>query len=130
MTTIVTTYLTYLLISVVLTIWVGRTLSSNGRVFLADVFKDSESLAKAMNQLLVVGFYLVNLGLVALLLTTGSPVTDLRSAIETLSIKVGTVLMIVGALHLGNVLIFSRVRRRTVLEARAEAAGIVAPLAP
>ena len=57
-------YLVYLAISVGLTVWVANTLSRNGLVFLEDVFDDSK-LAKAVNQLLVMGFYLLNLGYVA-----------------------------------------------------------------
>ena len=58
-----TTYLCYLVISVALTVWVARTLSTNGRVFLVNSFASDERLADSINHLLVVGFYLINLGL-------------------------------------------------------------------
>ena len=61
----VTTYVVYLLVAVPLTIWVATTLSRNGRVFLEDVFAGNEGLADAVNRLLVVGFYLLNLGFVS-----------------------------------------------------------------
>ena len=60
------TYLAYLGISVALTIWVARTLHKNGRIFLVDNFLGNESLADSVNHLLVVGFYLVNIGFVTL----------------------------------------------------------------
>ena len=59
-------YLLYLAITVPLTIYVARTLFRNGRVFLHDVFNGNDALADAVNRLLVVGFYLFNLGYVAL----------------------------------------------------------------
>ncbi|CAM5596905.1 hypothetical protein STENM327S_00915 [Streptomyces tendae] len=62
-------YVIYLAVSIGLTVWVARTLSRNGRVFLADVLHGNEKLADAVNHLLVVGFYLVNLGFVALYLS-------------------------------------------------------------
>jgi hypothetical protein len=74
----VITYVLYLALSIGLTIWVARTLSRSGRVFLADVFHGSEKLADAVNHLLVVGFYLVNLGFVALWLRGGD--TDVRTS--------------------------------------------------
>jgi hypothetical protein len=107
------TYVTYLLVSVALTAWVGWSLARNGKVFLTDVFGGNEGLAEAVNRLLVVGFYLVNLGFVALYLRAGKSVHDLRGAFDTLSVKVGIVLLVLGILHLGNVWIFSRMRRRT-----------------
>ncbi|MFF3143159.1 hypothetical protein ACFVRU_15865, partial [Streptomyces sp. NPDC057927] len=64
----VVAYVIYLLVSIALTVWVARTLSHNGRIFLADVLHGNEKLADAVNHLLVVGFYLVNLGFVALYL--------------------------------------------------------------
>ena len=75
-------YVVYLLISVALTIWVARTLSRNGRIFLADVLQGNEKLADAVNHLLVVGFYLVNLGFVALYLSQDDAVTDARAALR------------------------------------------------
>jgi hypothetical protein len=116
MTPIVITYCAYTVISVGLTIWVGRTLSRNGHVFLVDVFHGSETLAKSVNHLLIVGFYLLNLGYVTLALKIGGDVPDARTAIESLSVKLGGVLLVLGVLHLGNVYVLSRVRRRKQLE--------------
>ena len=62
----IATYLLYLVISIGLTIWVAHTLHKNGRIFLVDVFHGNEPLADSVNHLLVVGFYLINLGYVSL----------------------------------------------------------------
>lgn len=78
MTIEITTYLLYLAISIALTIWVGRTLFKNGRVFLVDVFHGNESLADSVNHLLVVGFYLINFGYVSLALKLGYDVATAR----------------------------------------------------
>ncbi|WP_328331104.1 hypothetical protein OHA70_10525 [Kribbella sp. NBC_00382] len=112
----VVTYLIYLLIAVPLTIWVARTLSRNGRIFLVDVFHGNEDFADAVNRLLVVGFYLVNLGFVTLFLRTGSTVVDARGVIEQLSVKVGIVMVVLGVLHLLNVWTFNAIRRRSRME--------------
>jgi hypothetical protein len=112
---IVFTYLLYLAISVALTIWVARTLHQNGRVFLVDVFHGNESLADSVNHLLVVGFYLINLGYVSLALKLGYAVEDMQGAIEALSWKVGGVLVVLGGMHFFNLFVFSRIRRRGVL---------------
>jgi hypothetical protein len=114
---LVVTYCFYLLISISLTIWVARTLFRNGRVFLVDVFHGNASLADSVNHLLVVGFYLVNLGYVSLALKLGYDVTSARGSIEALSQKVGVVLMVLGGMHFFNLYVFSRIRRRSVLEA-------------
>jgi len=114
MTTLVTTYIIYLLVSIALTVWVARTLHRNGRIFLVDAFHGSEPLADSVNHLLVVGFYLINIGYVTLALKYGSHADNVREAIETLSTKVGLVLVVLGIMHFFNLFIFSRMRRRVL----------------
>src|ERR1700693_4255979 len=97
-TATVWTYLAYLAISVALTIWVARTLHKNGRIFLVDSFLGNEPLADSVNHLLAVGVYLVNAGYVALALKYGEKPVNLAQAIETLSTKVGLVLLVLGAM--------------------------------
>ncbi|AZK96072.1 MULTISPECIES: hypothetical protein [Streptomyces] len=109
-------YLIYLPISVALTIWVARTLSRNGRIFLSDVMGGDEKLADAVNHLLVVGFYLVNLGFVALYLKIGRSVRDARELFDALSVKLGVVLLALGVLHLTNVYVLNKIRRRGLME--------------
>ncbi|MGE0709782.1 MAG: hypothetical protein AB7N76_21825 [Planctomycetota bacterium] len=111
----VLTYLIYLTLSLCLTVWVARTLHQNGRVFLVDVFRGDETLADSVNHLLVVGFYLINLGYVALALKLGYRVLDAQQAIEALSAKVGAVSLVLGGMHFFNLYVFSRLRQRVQL---------------
>jgi hypothetical protein len=111
----IVTYLLYLAITIGLTIWVAHTLHKNGRIFLVDVFHGNEPLADSVNHLLVVGFYLINLGYVSLALKLGYTISTAKEGIEALSVKVGTVLLVLGAMHFFNLFIFSRMRRRATM---------------
>jgi hypothetical protein len=112
---LVTTYLVYLAISVGLTVWVARTLHKNGRIFLVDSFHGNEHLADSVNHLLVVGFYLINIGYVTLALKHGGAAGNPQEALETLSTKVGLVLLVLGGMHFFNLLVFSKMRKRGLL---------------
>lgn len=112
---VVYSHLAYLTLSIGLTIWVARTLSKSGRVFLADSFLGNRELADSVNHLLVVGFYLINIGFVALFLRYGDKPADLTGAIEALSTKEGVVLLVLGVMHFFNLYIFSKMRRRALL---------------
>jgi hypothetical protein len=112
----VVTYLVYVLLSALLTVWVAQTLHRNGRVFLVDVFRGNDKLADSVNHLLVVGFYLVNLGYVSLALKTAETIESAQRSIEVLSWKVGLVLCVLGAMHFINLITFSSIRRRALLE--------------
>ncbi|MEU4641704.1 hypothetical protein [Micromonospora sp. NPDC023814] len=103
-------YLVYLAVSIGLTVWVARALSRNGLVFLEEVFAD-ERLARAVNSLLVVGFYLLNLGYVTVAMKHPDPVGSTAQAMEELSLKIGLVLLVLGALHFFNVFALGRYRR-------------------
>src|SRR5436190_5717090 len=111
-TVTVWTYLLYLGISVAMTVWVARTLHKNGRIFLVDNFMGNEPLADSVNHLLVVGFYLINIGFVTLALKYGDRPTDTQTALEILSSKVGLVLVVLGGMHFFNLFIFSKLRHR------------------
>lgn len=111
-----TAYLAYLAISIGVTVWVARTLHRNGRIFLVDSFLGNEALADSVNHLLVVGFYLVNVGYVTLALKYGTKPYDLDQAIEFLSWKVGLVLVVLGVIHFGNIYVFSQMRRNAIEE--------------
>lgn len=108
----VATYVAYLLVAVPLTVWVASTLSRHGRVFLEDVFPGDPALAHSVNRLLVVGFYLLNLGFVSVYLRSGGDVIGLRGLLEQLSLKVGVVALVIGVVHFLNVWVFSAMRRR------------------
>ncbi len=111
---VIWTYLVYLATSVTLTVWVAKTLHKNGRIFLVDSFLGNEALADSVNHLLVVGFYLVNAGFVTLALKYGDKATDAQTGLETLSSKVGRVLVVLGAMHFFNLYVFSKLRRRAI----------------
>ena len=108
-------YLSYLTVSVTLTVWVAKTLHKNGRIFLVDAFNQNEPLADSINHLLVVGFYLINIGYIRLALTTDNKPTNLEGVLEVLSTKVGIVLLVLGGMHFFNLLVFSKMRRRAML---------------
>jgi hypothetical protein len=109
---IVWTYFAYVVISLAVTIWVARTLHKNGRIFLIDAFHSNTELADSVNHLLLVGFYLVNIGYVTLALRTSVNLANLRESIELLSDKIGMVLLVLGVMHFSNLYIFSRMRKR------------------
>src|SRR3954447_15433096 len=113
---IVWAYGFYILISVLLTIWVARTLSKNGLVFLVEAFNNNRELASSVNHLLVVGFYLINIGYVTLALKYGDKPNNLQQSIEFLSTKVGLVLLVLGGMHFINLRVFSNMRKRAQLK--------------
>jgi hypothetical protein len=113
-----TYYVSYLTISLLLTAWVVRVLERSGKVFLRDAFRGNEELAEAVNRLLVIGFYLVNLGYIAFTLKTNWPPSSVRDLFELESTKLGLVLLILGIMHCFNVVVLAALRFMNMIAAR------------
>jgi hypothetical protein len=108
---VVAVYLVYAGVAIGLTAWLARTLSQNGAVFLADVFKDRPGLAQAVNKLLVVGFYMLNLGYAFYILRDGTE-RDTFGSVQFLLNRLAILLVTLALIHFVNVLVFWRIRSR------------------
>lgn len=108
----IVTYALYLPFTIALTIWVAKTLFTNGRVFLVDIFHGNELLADSVNKLLVVGFYLINIGYAVYTLKIFGTIDTPQVMIEKLSVKLGTIILILGAMHFFNLFIFFKLRKK------------------
>ncbi len=106
------TYFVYLAASIVITVWVAQSLHTHGRVFLVTTFHGNERIADAVNDLLVVGFYLINLGYVTLALKLGAKPSNFQEAVEFLATKIGLVLVILGTMHCFNLAVFTCISSR------------------
>jgi hypothetical protein len=109
---VILTYAVYLCLTAFLTVWVARTLFRNGKVFLIDIFHGNRELADSVNNLLLVGFYLINIGYAVYTMQEGNSIINLQQTLERLSIKTGTIILILGAMHFFNLFIFFKLRSR------------------
>jgi len=110
------TYVIYLLASIALTVWVAKVLFKNGRIFLVDIFHGNNELADSVNKLLVVGFYLVNIGYMSLALKEYGSIASMQVVVEVLSYKLGWIILILGGMHFINLVIFFKLRNRAKRE--------------
>jgi hypothetical protein len=102
-------YAAYLAISIGLTVWVARVLSGTGETFLIRCFGQDEDLARSTNRLLVIGFYLINLGFISLRL--GNWLPGHGSVVGELGTRIGVTLLVLGAMHFFNMLMIARMGR-------------------
>lgn len=117
-----TTYSAYIALVILITVLVARTLSKNGEIFLIDGFNGNVALARSVNHMLVVGFYLVNLGFALLQLEAERGIESIDHSLVFLSTKIGFVLLVLGIVHFFNLLVihmFKRGQRNRVEKVRA-----------
>lgn len=113
---IIITYSFYLIITIALTIWVARTLFKNGKFFLIDIFHGNKELADSVNNLLLVGFYLINIGYAVYTLQVTTNISNVQEVIEKLSLKIGLIILILGAMHFFNLYIFFTLRKKATMD--------------
>ena len=109
---LVFTYSAYIILTLLLTIWVGRTLFTNGRVFLMEIFEKEEEIVDSVNKLLLIGFYLINFGYVLRNLIIRGNITNAADCIETLSIKIGLIIIVLGVMHFFNLIVLFAFRSK------------------
>lgn len=131
-TKIVLAYMIYLPLALGLTFYVARTLFTNGRIFMLDIFKGKEDIANATNKLFEVGFYLLNMGFALLILridqgegqvydenlrtsvTTFAHALDTnQKLVEALASKVGGFAIYLGVMLFLNLYLFFRGRKKS-----------------
>jgi len=97
-------YCFYLPISILLTIWVARTLFTNGRIFLLEIFHGNKELADSVNKLLLVGFYLINAGYILYIMTITEKLSTTQQVMEMLSKKIGLIILVLGFMQTQQVM--------------------------
>jgi hypothetical protein len=115
---IILTYIVYLITTIILTVWVSKTLFKNGKIFLVEIFHGHRELADSVNKLLLVGFYLINIGYAVYTLQVADEIANYREVIEQLSVKVGWIILILGGMHFFNLFVFFKLRHRAQTEKR------------
>ena len=120
---VLTVYAVYAVIAVALTALLARTLFRNGTAFLHDVFEDRPGLADAVNRLLVVGFYMLNLGY-ALYLLRATRALGAFDAVQFLVNRLVLLFVSLAVIHFVIVAVFWKIR------ARREQRNLPHPVAP
>lgn len=92
----------HLLIAEYITVYVGKVLFRNGRPFLLAMLGEA-AITDSVNRLLLTGYYLINLGYVFVVLTLRSPVETVSDLIESLSISVGRIMIVLSVMHYFNI---------------------------
>ncbi len=126
-------YLIYAFTAISLVVFLARTLYRNGRIFLEEAFDEPE-LAHSVNQLLVIGFYLLNLGYALLVYQLQPSYDTLTVAFNELVVKLGILLLSLGVIHMANMFVFWRIRTSRYRSRRSgrlpQPAGLVPPPPP
>ena len=105
-------YLIYLVGMLPIIMAVGHKLHRHGRLFLLGLFAENAAIADRVNDLLLVGYYLVNIAVLLILMRACQSLTTYAAAIEFTITRAGLVTIFLGALHLVDVFTLMTIARR------------------
>lgn len=103
----------YLPTTIFLTIYTAKVLFKSGYIFMLDIFKGREAIAKATNQLFKMGFYLLNLGFALMMLESNASIANSQEMLEVTSLKVGGFSIYLGVMLFLNMYLFFRGKKKS-----------------
>lgn len=107
-------YLIYSCITIFIIIWVGKLFYTHGRIFILRLFHQNKSLTDTTNNILLLAYYLFNMGYAVLQFSFWETVTDPESMIASVSLKTGILIMILAVTHYFNMILIYFLSKRII----------------
>lgn len=101
-------YIVYLLITAVIILYVGKLCYTNGNVFIQNLLQENKVLASRINKLLLIGYYLLNIGYCAITIVSWDIIETRLKLIEIVSFKVSLIILIIAVMHYINISMLSK----------------------
>ena len=98
----VISYLIYLPIITFIMVYVGWRFYREGEIFLIDLFPTNIKLAGNINKLLLIGYYLTNIGYAITTIAVWKEIENPTELINSLTSTVGKIILILAILHYNN----------------------------
>lgn len=101
-------YFIYLSITIIIILKVGEICYKNGNIFVSELIPNHADLCQKINQILLLGYYLLNIGYCAITLISWEKILSTNQLIEVIAIKTATIIFIISALHYTNIIILTK----------------------
>ena len=101
-------YSIYLLITTFIIIKVGKICYQNGNIYVAELIPEHEDLGQKTNQILLAGYYLLNIGYCAMTLIYWDKILSFNQLIEVISVKSAIIICSISILHYLNIFILTK----------------------
>ncbi len=98
-------YIIFLTLVIFIIVFVGRYFYTNGRIFIISLFKGNMALADQINKLLLIAYYLFNIGYSFLKLRHWQKITNAEMLLSSLASNIGVLIFILAVTHYFNMLI-------------------------
>jgi hypothetical protein len=101
-------YAIYLLITIFIIVKLGRICYQNGNIYVAQLIPDHIDLCHKINQVLLLGYYLMNIGYCAMTLISWEKIITFNQLIEVIAFKSAIIIGTIAFLHYGNIFVLTK----------------------
>ena len=101
-------YLIYLAITTFIIVKVGKICYQNGNIYVAQLIPNHADLCQKTNQILLVGYYLLNIGYCAMTLISWAKITTLHQLIEDIAFKSAIIIAVIAIMNYLNIFILTK----------------------
>lgn len=101
-------YIIYLAITTFIIVRVGKICYQNGNIYVAQLIPNHADLCQKTNQILLVGYYLLNIGYCAMTLISWDKISTLHQLIEVIAFKSAIIIAVIAIIHYLNIFILTK----------------------
>ena len=101
-------YFIYLSITIYIILKVGKICYKNGNVYVSELLPNHQDLCQKINQVLLLAYYLLNIGYCAMTLISWRKIVSTTQLIETIGTKTAIIIFTISFLHYLNIVIITK----------------------
>lgn len=95
----------YGLLTIYIILFVGKLFHKNGRIFIIFLSGNKEKTADTTNDILLIGYYLFNIGYAILQFSYWNQLTSFNELLTSIAMKMGILILLLAGMHYINILV-------------------------
>ena len=107
-------YLIYFSITFIIIVKVGRICYNNGNIFVSQLIPNHEDLCLKINQILLVGYYLLNIGYCAMTIISWNKIETVTQLIEIITSKSAFIIITIAVMHYINIILLTNYIKKLI----------------
>jgi len=101
-------YFIYLSITIFIILKVGKICYKNGNIYVAELIPNHADICQKINQVLLLGYYLLNIGYCAMTLISWQKIISYTQLTEIICAKTAVIIFIISVLHYLNIIVITK----------------------
>ena len=107
-------YLIYLSLTSVTIIKVGKLCYDNGNIFVSQLIPNHIELCHQINKMLLISYYLLNLGYCAMTIISWEKIQSINQLIEIIATKSAIIILTIGFMHYINIILLTKYIKKLI----------------